>query len=123
MIIRVQFVKIKYYKPEVIYPWAIFAVRESDTISQVCTQIKNGKYCFCFIFTSVIKFYLLSTLLCGPFGKILTEVLMNSPSDSEVNLNIPRSIFSRMAQIIGYLVHYFTGLGFLPKTPCLHYKG
>ena len=58
MIIRVQFVKIKYQQPEVIYPWAIFAVRESDTISQVFTKIKEGKYFLClFLPVSLYQFF------------------------------------------------------------------
>ena len=40
---------------------------------------------------------------------------MNSPSDSEVNLNKPREIIYRIAQIKGYLVYYFLGFGILPK--------
>ena len=34
--------KIKHQHPDVVYPWATFAVRETDTLSQLFSKIKEG---------------------------------------------------------------------------------
>ena len=43
MIVRIQFVKLSKGNVQVIHPWAIFAVRDDDSVSRIFNNIKEGK--------------------------------------------------------------------------------
>ena len=92
MIIRVQFVKMKYHKHEVIYPWAIFAVRESDTISQMFTKIKEGKNIVFILFLPVFIYQILTTRINrieGQFGERLGNVFRICVKDARsIRINL-----------------------------------